>query len=540
MKILARYFLGLLFFLCGVYELNAQSVLPADSVISLLLQPEVKNKNLEERFEKMLSGLAVEDEVEDRSKLAELYSFLGTDLWNLGLREQSLIYLQKGIDLSKSSGADPLAIYMRTGTKVAYLLAMDSAESALELALGSLEAIRRFDTTTIATAQNNVGLCYLKLNEFELAKAYFDSSLVAMDRIWRGRPKPFYLELAVRNNLADNEARNGRLDQAIELVSQNLDMIRQRENKDDYWCSKYVSYSLEKSKLEIHNGNWNAAITPLDSLRSYFSKHPEMQTKKHALSIAEMEYELAALVGDAEAETQASRAVLNLAKQVDEERSERQLSSIQRLSKITLDKTKREYQKSLQLSEQKLRFRTLMLLFIGFVSALLLGTGYLINKVRLQQRQMQNQRLEMELRHKNRDIGNLAMDISRRKQVTEEVLSYIDELKANSSGKPTPVDLKNIEKDLKKRIKADEKREWVHTQVEDINSAFYDRLRTKYPALVPTELELCALIRSGMSNKEIAEIRNISPGSARKARYRLGRKLGVPEGKDLVGLLNEI
>lgn len=526
--------------LSGSVNVLGQSVLPADSIISQLLKPEIKDKRAEERFERMLDGLAIEEEVKDKAMMAELYSFLGIDLWNFGLREQSLMFLQKGIDLSESSGVEPIVIYMRTGTKVSYLLAMDRADSALRLALGSLAAIRKVDTTTIATAQNNVGLCYYQLNEFELAKAYFDSSLAAMNRIWPDGNKPFYLQLAIRNNLAEVEARNGQVDLALEMVSQNLDMLRDREAKDEYWCTKYVSYSLEKSRLEIQNGNWTEAVPPLDSLRSYFSTHPHMLTKKHELSMAELEYELAVHEGDVDKERHWSETILDLTKQINDDRSERQLSTIQRLSEITMNKAKKEYQKSLQLSEQKVRFRTLLLLFVGLMSLFVIGTIYLVSKVRMQQRHMHNQRLEIELRNKNRDIGNLAMDISRRKQATEEVLNYLGELKANRKSRSEAIDLNAVERDLRKKIKADEKREWVHTQVEDINSAFYERLRTRYTGLVPTELELCAMIRSGMSNKEIAEIRNISPSSARTARYRLGKKLGIAEEEDMIEVLNTI
>ena len=69
--------------------------------------------------------------------------------------------------------------------------------------------------------------------------------------------------------------------------------------------------------------------------------------------------------------------------------------------------------------------------------------------------------------------------------------------------------------------------------VEDISQAFYDRLKEKFPSLSPSEVELCAFIRAGLSNIEIAHIRNIQPKSVRMTKYRLKKKLAVAEEMDI-------
>lgn len=526
-------------FCSGVHELKAQSVSQAEAVLDSILIPDQKPIPTEVRFERTLKGLAVEDEPVDQSKLAAVYYLLAVDLWDLGLREQSLYYIQRSIDCSKTAKMDADVVFYRVGTKVAYLLEAGRADSALVLAHEALAMMYGVDSMYTAAALNNIGLCHFKLNESEKAKTYFDSALRFIPQATADHPQLVYLKMAVRDNIAVLLERENELLEARELVSQNIETLKTLPLKDHYWCSHAVDYNLKKSRLEIALNDFVAARSPLDSLRLFFIQHPERVTKEHNLRMAELEHDLARQAKDVEAERLWSDTIVSLIEQINDERSAKQVSSIQRLSQITLDKSKREFEKNLQLSEQKVRLRNFVLLFVGLFSTLLLGIGYLVYKVRLQHRQMENQRLELELSHKNRDISNLAMDISRRKEAAEEVLNYLEELKSNKK-RPERIDLAAIERDLKKRIKADEKREWVHSQVEDINSAFYDRLRTKHPTLTPTEMELCAMIRSRMSNKQIAEIRNITPESASKARYRLGRKLGVAEGQDMVELLNEI
>lgn len=504
-----------------------------------VLKNYVTIENKEESFEQLLSVVAVENEVTDQAKLREVNFLLAYNLWEFGLQDQALDYIQRCIDQVQND-PDPMLNYFYSGTKVGYLLKMGRAEEALRLAqeLGQLSI--GLDSLFVVSGLNNIGLSYLKLHDREMARTFFDSCLAMMPTGWDEHMQLQYLNIAIKDNIAEVEALGGNLDTAIEIVSNNIIGLMEIDQKDEVWFPKLVEYGLRRAELEMKSEDWHAALRTLENLRDFFAQCPEGLTIEDELMILKDELKVASHNEEVDKERRLADSVLTITDRINHQLSERQLSSIQRLSAISLNKTKEEYIRSLQLSEQKVRLRNFVLLFMGVLSTLLLGTGYLVYKVRLQHRQMENQRLEIELSHKNRDLGNLALGISRRKEAAEEVLNYLSELKANKKNRVEAIDISALEKDLKKKIKADEKREWVHSQVEDINSAFYERLQMKYPLLVPTELELCAMIRSRMSNKQIAEIRNISPSSARKARYRLGRKLGIGDGEDMVELLNRI
>lgn len=56
---------------------------------------------------------------------------------------------------------------------------------------------------------------------------------------------------------------------------------------------------------------------------------------------------------------------------------------------------------------------------------------------------------------------------------------------------------------------------------------FYNNLSTAYPKLTRNELRLCAMIRQNMSTKDIAEMNKIEPNSARIAKNRLRKNLGI-------------
>lgn len=538
MKALSLSFFSLVFS-WWLSRAEAQELHDADSAIEGVLQSYPDYPTTEESFDALLSCVALENDVQDTERLADFYYHLAVDLWDLGLREQALLYIQKCIDNCQAASLEPYVLFLRKGTKVGYLLEMSRPDSALSQALEAHKITVELDSIYESASLNNIGLCYWKLDSIDRAKSYFDSALQLVPVIWDNPSQQKYMEIAVRDNSAQLHAEENDLHEAIRMVSSNLSGLHSIPNADSYWHSKLVEYELRKARWSIKMGDWSTVKNSSEQLRTYFKQCPEDLSTKDNLAIFKLEHDLALHSNDDKSAKALSDSILFLTEQINHNISENQLSSIERLSSISLNKTRKEYQRTIELGEQRVRFRNYLLLLLGLLSLLLFGSGYLIYKVRLQQRLMENQELELAISHKNRDINNLALDITRRKQITEEVLEYIGDLKASKSDKKG-LDLSMVERDLKKKIKADEKREWLHEQVEQVNSAFYDRLRSAYPDLVTTELELCAMIRSGMSNKEIAEIRNISPGSARTARYRLGKKLGVPEGQNMVELLNQI
>lgn len=72
------------------------------------------------------------------------------------------------------------------------------------------------------------------------------------------------------------------------------------------------------------------------------------------------------------------------------------------------------------------------------------------------------------------------------------------------------------------------------------NPAFMDNLHAVYPDLTRSELEFAALIRSGMSNKELARLFQISEEGIYKRRSRIAKKLNLESSRDLDQALLEI
>lgn len=67
----------------------------------------------------------------------------------------------------------------------------------------------------------------------------------------------------------------------------------------------------------------------------------------------------------------------------------------------------------------------------------------------------------------------------------------------------------------------------VEEQLTDLASSFYSRLQARFTRLSPRELEICQMIRHGMSSKEIAGSLNVSLLTIHKHREQIRSKLGL-------------
>jgi len=64
---------------------------------------------------------------------------------------------------------------------------------------------------------------------------------------------------------------------------------------------------------------------------------------------------------------------------------------------------------------------------------------------------------------------------------------------------------------------------------EKVHRDFFQKLRNQCPGLTENDLRLCAYIRIGMRIKQIAQMLSVSSESVKTNRYRLRKKLDLPE-----------
>lgn len=143
--------------------------------------------------------------------------------------------------------------------------------------------------------------------------------------------------------------------------------------------------------------------------------------------------------------------------------------------------------------------------------------------------QLENEKLNQEVAHKARELTSKALNIA---QKNEMIQTLHEQLKSMSKEKGK-VDLKGLINKL--RVVEQQEGNWAAftEQFSALNPNFHKRLTSTYPDLSKGELRLAALIRMGLSSKDIANILNISEPGMKKARYRLRKKMSLETEESL-------
>ena len=71
----------------------------------------------------------------------------------------------------------------------------------------------------------------------------------------------------------------------------------------------------------------------------------------------------------------------------------------------------------------------------------------------------------------------------------------------------------------------------IRVGLREISSPFTGILKFNYASLSPREMEICNMIKNGLSSKEVAATLNTSDGTVRNQRKSIRRKLGLTKDK---------
>ncbi|RGN36620.1 hypothetical protein DXB65_09520 [Bacteroides oleiciplenus] len=157
---------------------------------------------------------------------------------------------------------------------------------------------------------------------------------------------------------------------------------------------------------------------------------------------------------------------------------------------------------------------------------------------RLQRQQLQNEKYQMEINLKNRELTSNSMIAIEKNQMLRGLLKQIEELEEK---KKLPI---NESRTLKQHIKShlDTEDEWMSFKhhFEEVHPNFFKKLCAAHPNLSENELRLCAYVRIGMEAKQIAQMLSVLPETINTSRYRIRKKMQLAQDVVLENYLREI
>lgn len=147
--------------------------------------------------------------------------------------------------------------------------------------------------------------------------------------------------------------------------------------------------------------------------------------------------------------------------------------------------------------------------------------------------------LKSELENKERELVTFLLQLSQKNELLSRLERQItDLLKVNNSLSRKKIE--NLLEILKNSPNDSVDWDLVEIQLEKLYPGFLNRLQTKHPKLTRSDKKLSACLRLGLTSREIAGLRSLTPQSVEIARVRLRRKLKLPHETRLLNYLAEI
>lgn len=143
--------------------------------------------------------------------------------------------------------------------------------------------------------------------------------------------------------------------------------------------------------------------------------------------------------------------------------------------------------------------------------------------------------LQEELDLKNRELTKLELKNS-------QIFNRFDSLASNPDlhSKGALKIAGAIKSELKALSRDDSDWKAFEVYFQQVHPDFFDRLLQNHPDLTRGERRMCAFIRMGMKTSEIASLCNRSPRTIDSMKYRLKKKLDIPQGESLDNYLIQL
>lgn len=144
----------------------------------------------------------------------------------------------------------------------------------------------------------------------------------------------------------------------------------------------------------------------------------------------------------------------------------------------------------------------------------------------------EKEKLEQELEKNRGLLSSHTLNMIHRKNGLEEIEALLSDVEGSGKHKIKRVINQN---------KAQEK-DWDNfsNYFSQVHTNFFESLKQQFPELSQNDVRICSLIKMSLSNKEIASLLNIEASSVKMSRYRLRKKLQLPDEIELNTFLREL
>ncbi len=355
---------------------------------------------------------------------------------------------------------------------------------------------------------NTKGLVYRQVNQLDEAISAFEDALdIATednDIFWQG---------LLMSNLADALRRKGEKLKAINIARQSLSLLEEVENYGVHKVDVLISLGLlyrETGQLQRAVSVYNIADSLLHSSVESAVSLTNLRLGQYRLYKELKQFDVALEYSEAYHELKDSFKVISQNNKID---------IVNARNEYLLESQKLKTEEA-ELQLNRLRWNQTIIIY-AILS--LLGFGLLAFEVVRQKRKREKEkaRLSEKLTQANNTLNDLVKKLRSKTQMYEELKGQIEtnEISSDTDKDSYLTSLNKIQ------ILTEEDWQIFREAFGQIHGDFLAEAENSKIPFSQGDLRLMALLRLGLDTKEIGMALGISPGSVRKNKYRLRKKL---------------
>ncbi|MCK9205127.1 MAG: LuxR family transcriptional regulator [Bacteroidales bacterium] len=441
------------------------------------------------------------ERVKDKHYMSVLYNSIGINFSSLNQPRKSIEYFKKALQINKELGNN-YAEYVYLANLANCYVNLKMYETAItyyEQALKGSQQLR--DSIGIFSTMNNIANSYLFENKnIDKALDYFQQGYKYAEKSHN-----LQKEIVALNGIGDIYIKQNKLIKARACYEKTLSL-----SQSEGFHEHKVIALLSLSEIEEKAGNWERAfklktqyINARDSSLngetqkkiSELQMQYQVEKKDYEFRLLQRKYDLK--------KTQNTILVISLST----------FFIIAFLIGIILVLSNKNLQKNAKLKEQE--------------------NIHLHQKMEAEQKikELQAIKHQAEIENKNRDLTTASLQLVAKSELIGKILDNLSSFKQNSKIDNFIYD--NLTYLINQNIDTDREWEQFKSLFEKVHNDFFTKLKSFSAGLTENELRLCAYIRIGLRNKEIAKILNVTPDSVKTGRYRIRKKINLDKESDL-------
>lgn len=488
-------------------------------------------------------ALKIYIEFEDHIKVAQIYSRIGRSEYNIGQYTDAIDNYLKGLKIYEDNNIknEDLGWLLRFIGSV--FKRQENYPKALNYYQKSLKVFEDLDKVDgIVSCYNNIGIIYGRLEDNQKRIEYYSKALKISKKHNLDRIK------SILFNLGNVMLNQGNYEEALKYYNEAYGFSL---NDQDYssmsgQLAAIANVYLKQKKYDLSIKKFKQAeeyalkseSKQLIELRYIYLRLSNIYEERNDTKKAFKYYKSYQVLKDSLSNQQNDIAISELVTKYDAEKEE------QKFVRLSLEKSISD--KELILSKQKERVQLLLIILIGVLSLLIIGSLMVIYKRRVRKHkedaelhlmkkkivELERNQLENQLSFKRKDLTKFALDISSKHEFIEQMLEKLSSLQ-KSGEIEVKHGLRELVQFTKGQIDINKNLKYFNENIELVNSEFIGKLKKDFPELTKNEILLCGFLRINMSSKEIASLRNITPNATKMGIYRLRKKLNLKPEQNL-------